>query len=159
GGGAEAGAVRYITNKPKLNVFEGRLDASYGLQEHGDSSTSITGVLNIGIIPDRLAARIVIYNHRQGGYINNVPSLFTRSNEDNNVYFNIKPTAGVCPNGKPPGRQNGLCTPLGLQPENNFALAKKAWNPVTHEGGRFEVLYSVNEDWDVLIAESLQQLD
>jgi len=30
GGGAEAGAVRYITNKPKLDVVEGNTQASYG---------------------------------------------------------------------------------------------------------------------------------
>ncbi len=30
GGGAEAGAVRYITNKPKLDTFEGKVEASYG---------------------------------------------------------------------------------------------------------------------------------
>ena len=29
GGGAEAGAVRYITNKPKLNKTEGNVEASY----------------------------------------------------------------------------------------------------------------------------------
>jgi outer membrane receptor protein involved in Fe transport len=159
GGGAEAGAVRYITNRPKLDVFEGHMDAQYGWQTHGDDSTSITGVLNLPILHDRLAARIVIYNDRQGGYIDNVPSTFTRSNQDNNVYFGIKPTNGKCPNGLPPGSQNGFCTIPNLQPANNFALAKKAWNPVTHQGARFEVLYKVNEDWDVLIAHSLQSLD
>ena len=35
GGGAEAGAVRYITNKPKLGVFEGDAEASYGFTEGG----------------------------------------------------------------------------------------------------------------------------
>jgi outer membrane receptor protein involved in Fe transport len=31
GGGAQAGAIRYITNKPKLGVTEGNLDAGYGI--------------------------------------------------------------------------------------------------------------------------------
>ena len=31
GGGAEAGAVRYITNKPKLDVTEGNVNAGYGI--------------------------------------------------------------------------------------------------------------------------------
>src|SRR5208282_6337241 len=37
GGGAEAGVVRYITNKPKLNVFEGHAEAGYAYTEHGDA--------------------------------------------------------------------------------------------------------------------------
>ncbi|MGZ5924180.1 MAG: TonB-dependent receptor, partial [Rhizomicrobium sp.] len=99
GGGAEAGALRYITNKPKLDVFEGKVDASYGVQSHGDASTSLTAVLNVPIVKDKLAVRGVIYNDRQGGYIDNVPSTFTRSNQDSNAYFGIKPTNGICPNG------------------------------------------------------------
>ncbi|MBV8085277.1 MAG: TonB-dependent receptor, partial [Chloroflexi bacterium] len=159
GGGAEAGAVRYITNKPKMSVFEGRVDASYGVQSHGDPSTTLSAVLNVPILQDRLAVRAVIYNDRQGGYINNVPSTFTRSNQDNNVYFGITPTNGVCPNGLPAGKQTGFCTLPTLQQANNFALAQKAWNPVTHTGARFEAAYQINNDWDLLIAESLQNMD
>src|SRR6202790_2957807 len=40
GGGAEAGAIRYITNKPKLNVTEGSLTAGYGITASGGGSTS-----------------------------------------------------------------------------------------------------------------------
>lgn len=158
GGGAEAGAVRYITNKPKLGVTEGRFDASYGLQSHGDPSSNFSAVLNVPI-GDKLAVRGVVYNDRQGGYIDNVPSTFTRSNQDNNVYFGITPTAGKCPNGLPPGGQTGLCTSPSFAQANNFALARKAWNPVSHDGLRLEALYSVNNDWDVLISESMQSLD
>lgn len=158
GGGAEAGAVRYITNKPKLGVYAGRFDGSYGVQSHGAASTSFSAVLNVPI-GDRFAVRGVIYNDHQGGYIDNVPSTFTRSNADNNVYFGITPTAGKCPNGLPPGPQTGLCTSPAFAKADNFALARKDWNPVTHEGGRIEALYRVADDWDVLIAHSFQSLD
>jgi iron complex outermembrane receptor protein len=36
GGGAEAGAIRYITNKPKLDTTEGNVNASYGWTAGGD---------------------------------------------------------------------------------------------------------------------------
>src|SRR5450432_1467980 len=39
GAGAQAGTVRYITNKPKLNVTEGNVDAGYGVTAHGDPNT------------------------------------------------------------------------------------------------------------------------
>ena len=159
GGGAEAGALRYITNKPKLNVFEGNVEGTYGFTDHGGDNTAVTAVLNVPVIPDRLAIRGVIYNDREGGYITNVASTFTRSNEDNNVYFGIKPTGGLCPNGQPAGKQQGYCTPLGTAQANNFQLAGPDSNPVTHQGFRVSALFKVNNDWDVLIAESLQNLD
>jgi outer membrane receptor protein involved in Fe transport len=159
GGGAEAGALRYITNKPKLGVMEGKVDASYGLQTHGDPSTTLSAVINVPVIADKLAVRGVIYNDRQGGYIDNVPSTFTRSNQDNNAYFGVTPTNGKCPDGNAPGSQTGFCTLPGAGQANNFALAQKAWNPVTHDGARLSALYSVNKDWDVLITESLQNMD
>src|SRR3984893_1230505 len=74
GGGAQAGVIRYITNKPKINVTEGNVEASYGTTAHGDNNSSIDATLNVPLIPDTLAVRAVLYNDRRGGYIDNVPS-------------------------------------------------------------------------------------
>ena len=79
GGGAEAGALRYITNKPKLNVTEGRAEGGYGITAHGDPNTSANVMLNLPLIDDKLAIRGVIYSDRRGGYIDNVPTTFTRN--------------------------------------------------------------------------------
>ncbi len=87
GAGAEAGVVRYITNKPKLNVTEGSATASYGTTAHGDNNSSITAVLNLPVIPDTLAVRAVIYNDNRGGYIDNVPGTFTRKATDLGIYY------------------------------------------------------------------------
>src|SRR5580692_6948787 len=57
GAGAEAGVVRYITNKPKLNVTEGNVEAGYGVTAHGDPNTDMTAVLNLPLIADTLAVR------------------------------------------------------------------------------------------------------
>ena len=72
GGGALAGVLRYITNKPKLNVTEGYAEAGYGTTAHGDNNSNATAVLNLPLIEDTLAVRGVIYNDHRGGYINNV---------------------------------------------------------------------------------------
>ena len=82
GGGALSGVLRYITNKPKLDVTEGSFEAGYGTTAHGDPNSNLTAVLNLPLIADTLAVRGVIYNDRQGGYINNVASVFTRSPTD-----------------------------------------------------------------------------
>jgi len=159
GGGAEAGAVRYITNKPKLDVIEGKAEASYGFTASGDPNNSVNATLNLPVIDNKLAARIVIYNDHQGGYIDNVPSTFTRSNTDlGNYYFNITPTAGLCPNHLPPGPA-GLCTLANAPQGNNYTTAQKNFNPATYTGARLSALYKVDDDWNVLISESLQDLD
>ena len=79
GNGAEAGVVRYITNKPKLDVTEGNVNAGYGYTSHGDPNSNLDATLNLPLIPDTLAVRGVIYDDSRGGYINNVPGTFTQS--------------------------------------------------------------------------------
>ncbi len=159
GGGAEAGAVRYITGKPNLSKTEGHAEAGYGFTSGGGNNVHGNLTFNLPIIQDKLAVRAVIYDDRRGGYIDNVPSTFTRSNQDlGNYYFNIHPTGGVCPNGQPAGGA-GLCTIPNAPQANNYDTARKNFNPVTYTGGRVAVAYKANDDWDALITESLQHLD
>lgn len=158
GGGAEAGAVRYITNKPKLDHFEGYAEAQYGLTVGGAPNASGNVTLNIPLIHDKLAVRVVAYDEHQGGYIDNVNATFTRNNADpGNFYLGIPPTGGFCPNGGT-APASGFCT-LPNQTVNNNALAKKNANPTDYQGFRASLKWQVNDDWDVLITESLQNLD
>src|SRR5258707_795944 len=85
GAGVHAGAVRYITNKPKLNTTEAGFNASYSTTAHGDPSSSVDATLNIPLINDKLAFRAVIYSDSRGGYIDNVPSTFTRQSTDRGI--------------------------------------------------------------------------
>ncbi len=141
GGGAEAGAIRYITNKPKLNVTEGNVEATYGITAHGDPNTAITAVLNVPLIPDTLAARAVIYNDRRGGYIDNVPSQFTRFPTD-------------------PGTLSyHIPYPANAATANNYAIAANNQNPVTYQGIRATLLWQINNDWNVLIQQTYQDMD
>ncbi|SRR5579862_3448928 len=159
GGGAEAGAVRYITKKPVLDQTTGYAEAGYGFTADGADNTSAQVTLNVPIVSDKLAVRAVVYDERQGGYIDNVPSTFTRSNDDlGNFYFNIHPVNNVCPNGLPPGPA-GLCTIPNAPQGNNFSIARKDFNPTTYTGGRVSALYQIDNDWNVLIAQSVDNLE
>jgi outer membrane receptor protein involved in Fe transport len=160
GGGAEAGALRYITNKPNLNGLSGKFETTDGITVGGGPNTAVNGVINAPIVPDKFAVRIVAYDDNQGGYIDNVPSQFSRQNSDlGNGYFGITPNAsGICPNGLKAGAA-GLCSPPNSGPINNYAIAKKDSNPVTFTGARISGLVKINEDWNVLIAQSLQNMD
>ena len=73
GGGAQAGAIRNITNKPQLEAASGELNAGYGVTAGGDPSTSVNAVLNVPLINDIVGLRGVIFSDTRGGYIDNVP--------------------------------------------------------------------------------------
>ncbi len=142
GGGALSGVLRYITNKPKLDVTEGSVDAGYGVTAHGDPNTNLTAVINLPLIENTLAVRGVIYNDRQGGYINNVPSTFTRYGTD--LGF---------------ARYNNGVVPTNSVSINNNNIVANAINPVTYTGIRVEALYKVNDDWNALLTQSYQNMD
>src|SRR5580693_6443216 len=159
GGGAEAGAIRYITNKPKLDATSGDAEGTYGWTAHGDPNTAAHVTLNVPLIDNTLGARLVIYDDRRGGYIDNVPSLFTRSNNDSgNYYAGIKPGGnGLCPNGL--GTTGGFCVPANDTIGNNFSIAHSASNRVEYNGLRGSLLWKISEDWDALIVQSFQNLE
>src|SRR6202789_32052 len=76
GAGAQAGAIRYITNKPKLDQTEGIVNAGYSYTAHGDPNSNVDATLNIPLVPGTLAVRGVIYDDSRGGYINHLPATF-----------------------------------------------------------------------------------
>lgn len=142
GAGAQAGVVRYITNKPKLNKTEAAVNAGFGTTAHGDPSSNVDAMVNLPLIPDKLALRAVVYDESRGGYINNVSSTFTRRGTDVGIadYF-----GGVVPPNSP------VIT--------NDKIAGSAINPVTYKGMRLSGLYQVNADWNVLLTQSYQAME
>ncbi len=109
GSGAEAGMLRYITNK---------------------------------LIPNTLAVRAVIYNDSRGGYINNVPSTFTRAGTDEGLKGS-----------------NGGIVPTNSVAINNDNVVGNAINPVTYQGFRLSGLWKINDDWDALLTQSYQNMN
>ena len=87
GAGAQAGVIRYITNKPKLNVTEGEFHGRVRRDRGRRPNSILTAVLNLPLIADTFAVRGVIYDERRGGYINNVPGTFTRKPTDLGIHY------------------------------------------------------------------------
>lgn len=143
GAGAQAGVVRYITNKPKLNLTEAAVNAGYSTTAHGARSSALDAMINIPLIPDRLAVRAVIYDEKRGGYIDNIPATFTRSPADASIAW-----AGA-----------GGQVPADSVVINNSALVANDINPVTYSGIRAEALYQFNHDWSALLAQSYQNIE
>jgi iron complex outermembrane receptor protein len=137
GGGAEAGAIRYITNKPKLDATTGQASAAYGITAGGGPNTSLSAVLNVPLIPDRFAVRAVVFSERQGGYVANVPST---------ISFDV-PSPSV------PGVN--LVSPVA----SNADLVGTDTNPILWQGLRLSGLYQFNDDWDLLVQQTYQDTD
>ncbi|HXY96181.1 MAG TPA: TonB-dependent receptor [Steroidobacteraceae bacterium] len=151
GAGAQAGVIRYITNKPKLNVTEASATAGYGTTAGGDPNSDITAVVNLPLISDTLAVRAVVYEDRRGGYINNLPSTFTREPTDLGIPYANYPAGCAA---------TGNCqVPPGSPVINNYPLVNDAINPVTYEGLRVSALWHINDDWNALITQSYQDID
>jgi len=141
GAGAQAGVLRYITNKPKLNVSEASVSASYATTAHGDPSSALEAVINLPLITDRLALRVVIYDEKRGGYIDNIPATFVRANSDPSISY------------------AGGTVPANSVVINNSAEVASNINPVAYRGVRAEALYQFDEDWNALIAQSYQNME
>jgi iron complex outermembrane receptor protein len=142
GAGAQAGAVRYITNKPKLDVTEGSMNASYSTTAHGDPNSAIVAMINLPIVSDALAVRAVIYEDSRGGYIHNIPGTFAREPTDLGIvgYF-------------------GGVVPPNSATISNFGLVNRAFNPVSYTGIRVSALYKFNDAWDLLLQQSYQNME
>jgi iron complex outermembrane receptor protein len=142
GAGAEAGVVRYITNKPKLDVTEVKVNAGYATTAHGDQSGNVDVTLNIPLIAGKLAVRGVIYNEKRGGYIDNIPATFARAATDLGIHY----------------ANAGGQVPANSVVINNFDVVARDINPVSYTGLRVEALYQFNEAWNALIAQSYQNM-
>jgi iron complex outermembrane receptor protein len=153
GAGAQAGVLRYITNRPKINVTEGMVNAGYATTAHGDPSSAFDAVINIPVITDRLAVRGVIYNEKRGGYIDNTPATFARAATDRSIGYANYPT-GCGAVGAP-----ACQVPPNAPVINNANVVAKAINPVTYQGLRVEALYQFNDDWRALLAQSYQNIE
>jgi iron complex outermembrane recepter protein len=142
GAGAQAGVVRYVTNKPKIDVTEANINAGGATTAHGAPSGNIDATINIPLIAEHLAARAVIYDERRGGYINNLPATFARADTDPGIQYYF--------GGKVPANSVAI---------NNFHMDGKDINPVTYQGARAELLYRLDEDWSALLVQSFQSID
>jgi iron complex outermembrane receptor protein len=133
GGGAQAGAIRYITNKPKLDVTEGNVNAGYGITAHGDPNSNANATINIPLINDTLAVRATIFTDHRGGYISNEPST-------------IQVPAYQTPAAPFPGN------PIA----NNSQVLGNDLNTVDYTGLRASLLWKINDNWNVLLQQNYQ---
>jgi iron complex outermembrane receptor protein len=68
GSGSVGGTVRYITNQPRLDVFEGQVEGNLNLVDGDDVGGHLKGAVNIPV-SETMAVRAVAYHSEYGGFI------------------------------------------------------------------------------------------
>ncbi len=71
GASSMGGAIRVIYEKPKLDTYEGAVEAGYAITKGGDQSWLTHAMVNLPLVQDKLAARVVVYKRDTGGYVDN----------------------------------------------------------------------------------------
>ncbi|VAX07462.1 TonB-dependent receptor, partial [hydrothermal vent metagenome] len=69
GSGSIGGTIRYITNKPHTEGFEGSVEGNLNAIDGGGVGGHIKAMLNMPIAEDKAAIRIVGYHTEYGGFI------------------------------------------------------------------------------------------
>lgn len=165
GASAMGGAVRYITNKPDLTAFHTGFNASYAFTKHGKASVAGDAFINIPIIEDKFAVRVVVYNDQQGGYIDNVRGTF-QVPFDGHVG-----QPGQLPTGNPLLVRRALESCSGVanctgstykvpirQSINNDQFVENNYNDAAYIGGRIAATYKISDDWSIELLHIRQKL-
>lgn len=71
GSSALAGVVRILTRQPDASAFASEIVADGSVTANGDPSRALKGMINLPIVDDKLAVRLVGYSAHDGGFIDN----------------------------------------------------------------------------------------
>lgn len=177
GASSQAGNVRLITNKPDPTERYGDVHVGTAYVKDGEPNYNGEIMLNLPVT-DRLTLRGVGYLDRKGGYIDNV-----RGTRDLTESARFREQGVVRSNGVPvSARRAGFQSASGVAnalaagdasvgervtdfSRVNFAeadnqnLVEDDFNEATYQGVRLSALFDFNEDWEVLVAHTRQQLD
>lgn len=72
GAGSLSGAVRLITNKPNLESFDWDAQVKLSGTRGGDMSHSVDAMINIPLVAGKAGIRVVAYDDRKAGWIDNI---------------------------------------------------------------------------------------
>ncbi len=82
GEGAMGGTVRFVTNKPNTQEFEGNIAPEFSSTSEGTTNSRVSGVANFVLSEDAAALRIAGFYEDYGGYVDNVAPGNEEENAD-----------------------------------------------------------------------------
>jgi iron complex outermembrane recepter protein len=137
GSDAQAGTLRIITNKPVMNEFQMVLDGGLRDGSEGEASYDGSMVMNLPLIEDTLALRVVAFGNKDGGFIDNVSGHTPDTSVVNGEGF----------------------WPSGFGDLNNDKYVEDDWNDSEVLGWRAALRWDINEDWSATFSALHQETD
>ena len=148
GASSQSGTVRMISKKPDHSGFSAGMDVNIGSTKGGEMSNSVEAFMNF-TPTDELALRVVAYNDRQGGWIDNILNKPGEGGYIGSAVVIDRISGGVLSD-----PQN---TPV--VPPKNDSLIEDDTNDAIYAGVRFGMSYLINEDWSLLVQHTAQSLE
>ena len=148
GASSQSGTVRMISKKPDHSGFAAGLDVNIGSTKGGEMSNSVEAFMNF-TPTDELALRVVAYNDKQGGWIDNILNKPGEGGYTGSAVVIDRISGGVLSD-----PQN---TPV--VPPKNDSLVEDDTNDAIYAGVRFGMSYLINEDWSLLVQHTAQSLE
>lgn len=155
GQGSVGGTVRFLTNDPKFNNWEGTAGLTLYDTDGGDLSNEATGVLNIPVVTDRLAFRLSGTYKNKGGWIDQ--PLAGRKNINDNELYNVRLKGMLKVTDDLTVRativrhhDDGDATNNTNQPPYDQAIFQRAIDPTMPDGGYVNkyTLYNITGEYD-----------
>jgi len=122
GASAQSGTLRIVTNQPDPSGYEAIADVSAYTGSDSGNSYEVSGVLNLPLVEDKLAIRLVGFSAEDAGYIDNI--------------FGHTPDTHAWAT---PAAESGTL--------DNAAIVEEDWNGVEYTGGRVSALWNINDSW------------
>jgi len=137
GASSQAGTIRIITNKPTTTGFSAGVDLELNQVDHGGTGHTLEGFVNIPL-SDKVAVRLVGWDVRDGGYIDNVAGsrTYTRGDDDPTNDVTIFNKARVKDDYNTVYTQGGRAA-LRIELDDNWVVTPQVMGQVQKTGGLF----------------------
>ena len=90
GQGSMGGVIKLITNSPDLRDYEVKLEAATGVKDGGESDYLGNIAVNLPVVKDKFAVRLVAGYQKTGGYLDNVTSGEDDVNDNTSANYRVK---------------------------------------------------------------------
>ncbi|MDR3509703.1 MAG: TonB-dependent receptor [Caulobacteraceae bacterium] len=130
GSSSMGGTIKYITNQPEMNNYHVKLSGTVSGTEGGGPNASASGVVNIPLVQDKVAARVTAFYRYQGGYID-------RYQIDPNNYLAVKPNSTVKRDVNTENTE-GFRAQLRIQPDDSLSITPSIFYQYTRLGAPFQ---------------------
>jgi len=168
GSDAQAGTMRIVTNKPVMNEFEAIIDLEIRSNSPGEESYRSSLVLNIPLIEDKLAARLVGFSDKDGGFIDNVfgntPDAIVNPEYNALGYWDCPVFAEPCgtvpdPTGSNPDSVPEYPYPLEWGDFDNAGVVEEDWNDSEVYGARLQLRWDISDNFSATLSSMHQVTD